>query len=209
MKFVHKIFNRKYSNAIARKGIGPLIPSTAISFLSGCCSNCGRLICDYTIFGNALVLEENGILKLKCSDCRFGNKIQINYNQVIRGLINKNLILIDLNERIEKETSTWIEIMIAWYTNYGILQHSHRYDEAYSIKLEDNSMDLLMAGDILYEAFDYIVPIQNTFGNIEALNHCGECGAFWSNKFIKDKIPELLKSGKCFPVGFLTNFNGI
>lgn len=206
MKLLQKIFSENISSRIARKGLGPLIPSTANSFLSGTCTECGQSVSDFTIFGNALVLNENGIFKIKCSDCRFGSELQIRKPQVLRGTINKNYILIDLNDRIESKSTSWIEVMIAWYVNYGILQNEKRYTEAYSIKFNDTAKDHLLSEDVLYLAFEHKPPIQSVFGKIEMLKSCGECGAFWSNNYKKDKIPDLIKAGKCLYCGIPHQF---
>jgi len=198
MRLIEKIFSKSISSRIAREGLGPLIPSTANSFLSGSCTECGQPVSDFTIFGNALVLNENGILKIECSDCRLGNTLKIEKPQVLRGAINKNYILIDLTNRIKRRSISWIEMMMAWYSNYGFLQDERDYDEAYLIKFNNTDKDYLLSEDIFYSAFEYEHPIQSIFGKIEMLRSCGECSAFWSNNYRKNRIPELLKEGKCW-----------
>lgn len=204
MKRRHSIFHEYYSNKIARKGIGLLIPSTAISFLSGRCVSCGHSISDFTIFGNALVLEDNGVLSLKCLECRVEGKIRINKPMVLRGTINKNMILIDLNERIEKQEVTWIQMIIAWQKNYVFLQDEINYEKAYNIKVEDTVNNYMRK--IIDSGFENEISAKKIYGSIENLNSCGECAAFWSNNYTKHKIPDLMKEGKCWHCGIPHEF---
>jgi hypothetical protein len=180
--------------------MGPFITSTLTGLLTGKCCNCGREISDLQIFGNAFILEED-IVKLKCTQCRIGNKAKVNEVKVFRSVINRKYVLIEMNDRLLKGKGDYLDLFLG-LRNFTMLQHTYTYENAFDIPYTRRERNLPWPDHIYPDVPRHIDPIQKTFGDIKRLECCGECGV---TLHLEDR-PDIEKSGKCWACGLPNEF---
>ena len=98
-------------------------------------------------------------------------------------------------------------MVFALRLNLGFFQSENKYDTAYkTIKFFNTPKDNIYQDDPVYLLSEYIPLIQSYFKNPMKLKTCGECGASWNNKTIKDKKMNSKDFNSCWSCGIQNKY---
>lgn len=151
---------------LTRKGIGPFSSRTLAAMRSNTCMRCGLSINDLSLFGNSLVVEPGQVV-LICRRCRASSNSPSHVHQSFgRAKISSAICQIKKRTDMHSEAVLdWFEVLVCLRMGYAYFQRGyHRPREAFIKR-----------------------PYKDIFGNLFAIGNCGECGAFWTNDYHKNK----------------------
>src|SRR4051795_3641026 len=140
-----RVLARYQAPKIARTGLGAFCPGTLEAIIAGCCSRCHSPVSDFTLFGNALTAL-NGEVVLLCAACR-GLPTPLPQAGVLRGYIDRNLIIVSMKRHRDAKNLRDIELLLALRTKYAELQLGGDHERAFSVKMGQSFKDLLYQGD--------------------------------------------------------------
>jgi hypothetical protein len=174
-------------------------PEFLTSLIKCKCNECGKGLAEPSVFGNGIVINENGI-RLQCVHCRTGKSyFRSDWNSIGYANVDIFRFILKLNEFGKRENINWHNVVLALRLNYDYFNVSEiNENRAFTVKRSKTLKDDVYQNDFMYTLTEYEEPKKDLFGNLLALNFCGECkGLFYSQHSYQNL--DSLEKNQCCP----------